>query len=331
MSAHTRIRQGARRPLFAIVGSLIALAGSDTALAQEWPTRTITAIVPFTAGSASDVIARIPLDQVSKQFGRPIVVENRGGAGGTLGATFVAKATPDGYTILASGGLAAAHALYPTRLYDTLRDFLPIIPLGVQPLVLVTAPSKGFKSLADLIAVAKARPGALNFASAGVGSAAHFAAERLRVSAGFEVQHIPFRGAPEVLTEVVAGRVDFAFPPLAPALPLIRDGKLVALAISASDRAPAIPEVPTTTESGLVDSAYPFWSGLFVPAKTPRDIAVKLHQETGKALRVPSVQERLAKLNVEPRPMSLEDFERFFRDDVDANVRLVKAAGIPAQ
>jgi tripartite-type tricarboxylate transporter receptor subunit TctC len=303
----------------------------EAGLAQAWPTRTITAIVPFGAGSASDVMPRVTLDQVSNQVGRPIVVENRPGAGGSIGANVVAKAAPDGYTMLASGALATAHALYPKLPYNTLLDFVPVVSLGQQPLVLVSAPSKGLKTLDDLIAAAKARPGSFNFASAGIGSASHFAAERLRITAGFEAQHIPFRGATEALAETVAGRVDFFFLPVAPALSLIKDGKLDALAISAMKRATALPQVPTTAEAGLQNSAYDFWVGIFLPAQTPRDIVVRLHQETNKALQVPSVQERLAVLGVEPMPMSLEGLDKYFRDDVEANVRLVKAANIVAQ
>jgi tripartite-type tricarboxylate transporter receptor subunit TctC len=304
------------------------VASPDMASAQAWPARTITAIVPFAAGSASDVIPRIVLDQVAKQVGRTIVVENRGGAGGILGSSMVARAAPDGHTILASGALATAHSLYPKLPYDTLRDFAPVIPLGQQPMVLVTAPSKGFKTLADLISAAKAMPGGLNYASAGIGSAAHFAAERLRISARFEVQHIPFRGATEGLTETLAGRVDFFFVPLAPALSLINDGKLLALAVSTPKRAVALPQVPTTTEAGYVGSSYEFWVGLFLPAKTPRDIVARLHSETAAALAIATVRERLAKIGVEPMPMSAEQFTTYFRDDVAAMSTLVKVANI---
>jgi len=332
MSVHKAVRQGAWLTLLATAGSLIALARSDAALAQAWPTRTITAIVPIAAGSAVDVMSRVALDQVSKQIGRPIVVENRPGAGGSLGANVVAKAAPDGYTMLAYGSpLAITHALYPKLPYNTLQDFMPVIPLGQQPLVLVTAPSKGFKTLGDLITAAKARPGKLNFASAGIGSGSHFAAERLRLSAGFEAQHIPFKGATEGLTETMTGRVDFFFLPLAPALSLIKDGKLVALAVSAAKRAAALPDVPTTAEGGIPNSSYNLWFGAFLPAKTPRDIVVRLHQETDKALHVRAVQERLATLGVEPMPMSLDQFDRYFRDDVEAHVRLAKAANIVAR
>ena len=331
MSIYKAVRQSAWLILLATASSLISLVGVEAGLAQAWPTRTITAIVPFGAGSASDVMPRVTLDQVSNQVGRPIVVENRPGAGGSIGANVVAKAAPDGYTMLASGALATAHGLYPKLPYNTLQDFVPVVSLGQQPLVLVSAPSKGLKTLDDLIAAAKARPGSFNFASAGIGSASHFAAERLRITAGFEAQHIPFRGATEALAETVAGRVDFFFLPIAPALSLITDGKLDALAISAMKRATALPQVPTTAEAGLQNSAYDFWVGIFLPAQTPRDIVVRLHQETNKALQVPSVQERLAVLGVEPMPMSLEGLDKYFRDDVEANVRLVKAANIVAQ
>ena len=315
----------------AVLASCTLIAFAAPAVAQTWPTRPITAVVPLAAGSASDVMGRVVLDQVSRQVGQPIVVENRPGAGGTIGANVVAKAPPDGNTILVYGALAISHALYSKLPYSTLDDFAPVVPIGQQPLVLVTAPAKGFKTLADLIAAAKARPGALNYASAGIGSASHFAAERLRVSAGIEAQHVTFRGANEALTEVVGGRVDFIYIPIAPALPLINDGKLVALAISAEKRAAELPDVPTSGEAGLANSAYPFWSGLFVPAKTPRDIIVRLHDETEKALQLAAVQERLAKLSVELMPMSLDQFEKFFRNDVAANVQLVKAAHIPTQ
>ena len=177
---------------------LIGLSGPDPGAAQEWPSKTINAVVPFTPGSGADVMARIVMEQAAKQLGRAIVIENRGGAGGTLGNNVVAKAAPDGYTILVTGALSSAHALFPNRPYDTLQDLAPVSPLGQQPLVLVTAPEKGFRTLGDLIATARSKAGTLNFGSAGIGSASHFAAEHLRINAGFAAQHVPFRGAPEV-------------------------------------------------------------------------------------------------------------------------------------
>ena len=259
-------------------------------------------------------------------------IENRPGAGGTIGANVVAKSPPDGYTILAYGALASAHALYTKLPYDTLHDFVPVIPLGQQPLVVITAPSKGYKTLADLIAAAKAKPGALNYSSAGIGSASHFGAERLRASAGFEAQHIAFRGAAEAVTEVVSGRADFSMQLGATSLSLIRDGQLAALAVSADKRTAILPEVPTTIEAGLKnDSVFPFYSALFLPAQTPRDIVEKLHDEVAKALQTPAVQQRFEQLGVEAMPMSLEQFQKFFADDVAAVTKLVRIAKIPQQ
>jgi len=310
----------------------ITAPASDRVSAQEWPARNVTVIVPLGAGSASDVMARVVMEQVGRQLGRTFVIENRPGAGGTIGANTVAKSAPDGYTILAYGALATAHALYSKLPYDTLKDFEPVVAFGQQPLVLVTSPSKGYKALGDLIAAGKAKPGTLNYSSAGVGSASHFAAERLRANAALDAQHIPFKGAAEAVTEVVAGRADFSVQLFATTISLLRAGSLVALAVSAQQRASIMPDVPTMIEAGLTaDAVYPFYSALFLPAKTPRDIVEKLHRETATALQTPAVRERFATLGVEPMPMTLEQFGRFFSNDVEATVALVKAAKIPTQ
>ena len=316
-----------------MAGALL-LVTSQAALAQAlptqiWPERMIQAIVPFAAGAANDIVGRIVLEQVSKQVNQPIVVENRPGAGGTLGVTAVAKSQPTGHTILVhSSSFSSAYSLYKNLPYDTLNDFTAVIALGKTPTVLVTAPAKGFKTAGDLIAAAKAKPGAMNFASAGLGSVSHLAAERFRLSAGIEAQHIPFRGPNEAFTEVMAGRIDFYFLPLAPALPLVKEGQLIALAVSTDTRATALPDVPTTTELGLKDSAYLFWTGIFVPAKTPRDIVGKLYDESRKAMQVPAVQERLAKVGTEPMPMTTDEFGAYFRDDVLATAKLMQQVGI---
>ena len=204
----------------------IATAGAvGQASAQDWPSRNISVIVPLGAGSASDIIARVVMEQVGKQLGQNIIVENRPGAGGTIGANMVAKAAPDGYTILIYGALASAHALYSKLSYDTLNDFVPVMSLGQQPLVIVGAPAKGYKTLGDLIAAGKANPGALNYSTAGVGSASHFGAERLRAAAGFEALHIPFKGAAEAVTDVIAGRSDFSVQLTSTTVPQIREGR----------------------------------------------------------------------------------------------------------
>jgi len=309
---------------------LLALAG--TAATQEWPSRNVTIVVPLGAGSASDIVARVVADQLGRQLNRTFVVENRSGAGGTTGAATVAKAEPDGHTMLAYGALSTAHALYSKLSYDTLNDFVPVIALGQQAQAVTTAPSKGYKTLAGLIAAGKANPGSLNYSSAGVGSASHFAAERLLAAGGFTAQHIPFKSSGESLREIVAGRVDFSIQSFATTVPLIQDRTLLALAVSAHKRSALVPNVPTTIEAGLpAESVYTFYTGLYLPAKTPPDIVEKLHSETAKALQSPEVQARLKPLGVEPLPMTLAEFGKFFRDEVNSTVALVKAAGIQQQ
>jgi tripartite-type tricarboxylate transporter receptor subunit TctC len=317
----------ALRALSAIAG-IILVAETAATGAENWHTRAIQVISPFTAGNANDTVARVVLDQVARQIGQPFVIENRPGGGGTIGPAMVAKADPDGYTILLhSSSLSAQVVLHTALPYDALRDFEPVVLFGIQPSVLVTAPSKGFKTVADLVAAAKARPGAMNFASAGIGSASHMAGERLRLAAGIDVQHIPFRGA-EGLAEVMAGRIDYYFIPIAPAAPLIADGKLTVLAVSTPRRAPSLPNVPTIAEAGYPAAEYLFWGGLSVPAKTSRDIVNKLHDETQKALNMPTVEDSLGKLGVQPQPMSVEELGKFVLDDMTATVKLAKDAHI---
>jgi tripartite-type tricarboxylate transporter receptor subunit TctC len=298
--------------------------------AEEWPSRPMTVIIPLGAGSASDVIARIAMEQVGRQLGQPVVVENRPGAGGTIGANAVAKAAADGYTILVHGGLSTAHALYAKLPYDTLTDFIPVASLGQQPLVVVTSRTKGYTSLADLISAGKAAPGSLTFTSAGVGSASHFGAEQLQAGAGFEALHIPFKGASDSVVEIVAGRSDFSVQLTATVLPLVRDDTLVPLAVSAHARIAGLPQVPTVVECGLAPgSIYSYYTGVYLPAGTPREVVDKLNREIAKALQTPSVQARLAQLGVEPMPGSSEEFAKFFRDDVSSTIARVENAKIP--
>jgi tripartite-type tricarboxylate transporter receptor subunit TctC len=299
------------------------------ALAQSWPTHTIRVIVPLTAGSATDVTPRTVFEQLSTQLGQSIVVENRVGAGGTIGATAVAKSDPDGYTFLVhSNAHTIAPAVHANLAYDVVKDFAAVIPLGVVPQVLVISPAKNIRTVQELVAQAKAKPGSINFASGGVGTPPHLTAERFRMSAGFEGQHIPFKGAPEALTEVLTGRVDFYFTPVLPALAFIRDGKLLPLAVSTTKRSAILPDVPTTLEAGFANSDFNFWIGMFAPAKTPREIVIRMHDETAKALQDPAVREKLTKLGVEPMPMSADDFNAQVAKEVANNETLAKAAGI---
>jgi len=299
--------------------------------APNWPLKPIHAIVPFTAGSATDIVARTVFEPLSREVGQSIIVENRPGAGGMLGAGMVAKADPDGYSFLVS---SSSHtiipALYSRVPYDTVQDFNGVIPLGSLPNVLVVAPSKGFHTLNDLVAAAKAKPGMMTYASAGVGSATHFAVERFRLSAGLEGVHVPFRGTPEAATEVMTGRVDFFFGPLASLLPLIRDGKLAALAVSTPKRAAALPNVPTTLEAGFANSDYTFWVAMFARAKTPGPILEKLHNLTQKILESPSLHDKLTELGVDPMDLEPEDLDTLVRTEIAINTPLVKAAHIQA-
>jgi len=318
-----------RALIAALLSAPLALA---PAAAQDWPAHNINVIVPLGAGSASDILARVVMEQVGRQVGQSAVVENRPGAGGAIGANMVAKAPPDGHTILVYGALASARALHEKLPYDSVNDLIPVASLGQQILVIISSPGKGYKTLAGLVAAAKAKPGALNYSSAGVGSASHMGAERLRASAGFEAQHIPFKGAAEAVTDVIAERSDFSVQLPSTTLPLLRDGKLVALAVSAQKRSGMFPDVPTTIEAGLPPSSvYPFYSGVYLPAHTPQPIVDRLAAEIAKALQTAEVKARLAKLGVDPMPMTQAEFAQFTKDDIAANVALVKAAKIPTQ
>jgi tripartite-type tricarboxylate transporter receptor subunit TctC len=284
-------------------------------------------VSPFPAGSASDTTARVVLDQLSQVLGQPMVVEGRAGAGGTLGFADVAKADPDGYTLVTSStSLATGMVLHKTLPYDPVRDFVPVAIFGSQPNVLVASQQSGFKTVADLVAAAKAKPGTLTFASAGIGSTSHMAGERFRLATGINVRHIPFREGG--LTEVMAGRIDFYFIPLAAAAAGLNSGKLTVLAVSTAKRSALLPGAHTVAEAGYPAAESSFWVGLSAPAKTPPDIVDKIHDATEKALRDPGVKDKLAKLGVEPELMSVDQFGKFFRDDLAATVQLAKDAHI---
>ncbi|HWP27838.1 MAG TPA: tripartite tricarboxylate transporter substrate-binding protein [Xanthobacteraceae bacterium] len=314
------------------LGALVALtvaAALSPATAQQWPTRTVTAISMFSAGNANDIVARIVLDQAFRQMNASWVLENRPGAGGTIGVNAVAKAEPDGYTLLLnSSTLSSQLVLHKSLPYDPVKDFAPISLFGIQPSVLVTTPAKGFKSVADIVNAAKAKPGALNFASAGIGAASHMAAEKFRLAAKIDVQHIPFRGPQEAFTQLLAGNIDYYYLPIAPALANIKAGKLVALAVSTPQRAPQLPDVPTIIEAGYPDATYLFWGGVVAPAKTPKAVIDRLHGEIQKALATPSVVENLAKQGVQPKPMSVQEFTKFCHDDIAATLQLAKAINL---
>jgi tripartite-type tricarboxylate transporter receptor subunit TctC len=285
--------------------------------------------VPGGAGSSTDIVHRLVLEQLSGQLEQPIVVENRVGAGGTIGTAVAAKSEPDGYTILAHGSaLTIAPALYTSLPFHPARDFVAVVPVGISPSVLVVSPAKGLNSVAELVAAAKARPGALNFSSVGVGSATHLSAERFVSSAGIEAMHVPFKGGAEAMLEVIAGRVEFFFGPVALVLPQIREGKLRALAVNGSSRSMVLPDVPTLREAGIREAEYPVWFGLFVPARTPADIVNRLRRETLIALQTPKVREKLAALGVDPMVMSPAEFTAHVESEIALNATLVQRAGL---
>jgi tripartite-type tricarboxylate transporter receptor subunit TctC len=314
------------------IAAFALCAAHAAAWAQGWPAKSVRIIVPFTPGSGTDIMARTVSEKLSAQLGQPVVVENRPGAGGTIGAGLVAKAEADGHTILVhSSSYTVTPSTYRDLPYDTLRDLTGVAPLGLLPNVLVIAPSKGIGSVRELVAAAKAKPGTMNAASIGIGSATHLNAERFRLGARIEVVNVPFKGTPEALTEVITGRVDYYFCPVNAVLPFLKDGKLRALAVGSTKRSLALPELPTTLEAGVPNSDYNFWVGMFAPAKTPREVVNRLYRETAKALRSVDVHEKMARLGAEPMDYDPERFNAYLREEIAANAALVKAAGIKTE
>jgi tripartite-type tricarboxylate transporter receptor subunit TctC len=312
-----------------ILGALLAVALAGNAHGQAWPTKqAIRLISPFPPGSAVDAVARPVFDNVSRQIGQSIVFESRAGAGGTIGMAAVAKAEPDGYTLLVN---SSVHTITPSTYsklpYDTVRDFAAIIPLAQFPNVLVVPPSR-FKTIQELVAAGKAKPGSLTYGSGGVGAATHLNAERFRLSAGFEAVHVPFKGAPEALREILGNRIDFYFAPILSAVPLIESNEVRGLAVSGLTRSDVLPDIPTTLEAGYPNSDYVFWIGLFAPAATPRDIVVRLHDAAAKALADKAVADNLRKLGAAPMTMTSAAFDAYVKAEIATIATVVKAAGI---
>jgi tripartite-type tricarboxylate transporter receptor subunit TctC len=320
-----------RCAFLAALSLVLAAQGAGSARAQaqpQWPTKPVRIAVPVTPGSAIDLVCRTVFDQVSQQVGQPFIIDNRAGGGGILAPAAVAKTDADGYTLLShSPSLTIFPATHETLPYDTERDFTGVVALVNTPFLLVVSPQK-YRTVGELVAAAKAKPGALNYASVGHGGAAHINAERFRLSAEIQVQEVPFRGVQEALTEVLAGRVDFFFTPALPSMPLIRDGRILPLAVSSGKRISSLPDLPTLAEAGFPNSDFPFWIGVFVPSKTPSEIRDKLYRETTKALQLKAVQDKLSALGGEPFDMTSAEFDAFFRVQIKQNRELVKAAGI---
>jgi tripartite-type tricarboxylate transporter receptor subunit TctC len=312
-------------------GALVALglALSFAAQAQNWPAQPIRAYIPFGAGSATDIIPRTVFDAMSKELGQTITVENKGGAGGTIGIGEVVRAKPDGYTILAnSSAQTIAPWIVPNFSYDVVKDLSGVLMIGQNANVLLVAPSKGWKTAKDLIAAAKAKPGTLNYGSAGVGTATHISAARFSLAAGIETTHVPYKGGAEALTDLLGGRIDFLFTPISTALPLIRDGRVMSLLVSTGTRASDLPDVPAPGDVGLPNAVTVVWYAVFMPAKTPRDIVEKFHEVGMKVLGTPEMQAKMKKLAVDPMPMTTAEMDKFVAADLANNGKLIKAVGI---
>ena len=315
------------RQLFRFILIFCCLAAGSHA--ETWPSRLIKATIPFGAGSATDVVPRLFFERLSVELGQPIVVENRPGAGGTLGTAMIARAEPDGYSVLAhSSALTIAPAIFTDLTFDARKDLAGVLMIGSSANVMIVPPMRPWKTVQEFIADAKAKPGSISFGSVGVGSAVHISAEKFRLAAGFEATHVPYRGGAEVIADIIGGRVDFYFCPLATALPLIQAGQVRALLVSSDKPVAELPDVPTPLEIGLKNADSAIWFGVFMPAKTPRDIVDKFHDAGAKLLAEPAMQASLKQLGVAPLPMSPAEIDDLVKRETAGNLELIKAAGI---
>jgi tripartite-type tricarboxylate transporter receptor subunit TctC len=310
------------------IALLLALLVPGLAVAQSYPSKTVRLISGVTPGSVTDTMARILAEKLPASLGQPVIVENRLGAGGIVGAASVAKAEPDGHQISVWASALTVSTLLNPGLDP--KELTPVATIATMPTVLVVSPQKGYKTLADLVAAGKAKPGSLVATTAGVGSATHMHLERFRFAAGIEVLTVHMKGAPEALGEVLAGRADFYFAPVFAVLKRVQDGSLVALGNASPKRSALMPDLPTTVELGYPNSDYNFWVGALISSKTPRPIVERLNREFNAAVQAPDVRDRLVKLGADPLTMSLPDFEAMINRELVENAALIKAAGIKA-
>lgn len=314
-----------------LTGLLLSLL-SACALAQSYPGKPVRVIISFTPASATDIVGRLVSARLAEYWGQPVVPENRAGAGGSIGSAVVAKAAPDGYTLLINSNAHSVNpAIYANLPYDTVKDFTDIVPLSMAPNVLVVNVDSQHKSLMDLVSLAKAKPGAINFGHAGVGSGTHLNTEKLIAAADIKVTQVPFKGTPEVVQAIFSGSVDCYWVPISAGISHVKNGKLRALAVSSSKRSPALPEVPTTGEAGVQGADAPLWFGVWGPAGMPAEVVRKINGDVRKALAEPAVKQRLANLGNDPMDMSPEEFARFVRSEINDYQRVVRAAGIKPQ
>ena len=310
----------------------LGLAAVSSASAQSYPSRPIRIVIGFTPGGQPDIYARLIAAKLTESLHQQVVVDNRPGAGGVIGTQLVADASPDGHTLLS---VSSAHAISPAvraKLpYDTLKDFAGITMTATATYLLVVPPALGIKTVQEFIALAKAKPGQLNFSSAGTGSGTHFAGEMLKQSANIDVVHVPYKGIPESLTDAVAGRVQFTMAPIASSVTLVKEGRLRALGVSSKQRSSIYPDIPTIAESGLPGFEWDSWGGLLAPAKTPRSIINKLNREVMRILLLPDVEQRLRALGAEPAPTTPAQLDKFIAEQVRVIAQLAKKAGIEPQ
>ena len=329
------MKQPLLRTLLMLTAAGVSAGASAPATAAEpaYPTKPIRMIVPFTPGSATDIIARIIGPKLAESLGRPIVMDNRPSAGGIVAFNIVAEATPDGHTLTTTGSnFAGSAALYAAKLpYDPVRDFAGITQIASTPLVLVVAPSLGAKSVKELIAIAKQKPGQLNFGSTGLGSGPHYGAALFNLTADINAVHVPYRGSPESLTDLMAGRVQYVLSPVLAASPLIKGGRLLALGVTTVQRAPALPEVPTIAEAGLAGFEYQGWYGLLAPGKTPRKIVNLLAREIGRIVDLPDIKERIASQGAIAKRSTPEEFDKLVHEEIKTRTRVWKAAGVKVE
>ena len=319
-------------PLALVALATCAAYGQPAGDAAEYPSRTIHIVVGFTPGGGPDITARYIAQKLADAWKQQVVVDNRPGAGGTIAAGAVARSVPDGTTLLSvSSAHAVAAAIYPKLPYDTFKDLAGITETASSSYVLVVSPSLGVRSVRELLAAAKAKPGQLNFSSAGVGSGTHFAGEMFKAMAGIDVVHVPFKGIPESLTETMTGRVQFFMAPIANSVNLVREGKLVGLAVSSARRDPLLPDLPTVAEAGVPGYESILWFGLLTSSGVPRPIVAKLNREIVRILGDHETRERFAPIGMTPRPMSPEAFDKLIRDDVAVFTRIARAANIRAE
>ena len=311
----------------------LALAWSASAAgADALGAKPFRMIVPFTAGSGSDLLGRLIAPRIGEAFGQQVVVDNRSGAGSTIGTALVAQATPDGHTLLVtSSGFAGSASIYPKLPYDPVKDFAGITQLISNPLVLVVAPNFGVKTMQELIALAKAKPGQITYASTGVGSGTHFGAELFRLAAKFEATHVPYKGVPEALTDTMTGRVNFYLPPVLTVVPLAKEGRVIALAVTSPQRSALLPDVPTPAEAGLPEFHYDGWYGMFAPGKTPRPVVARLSQEMQRILALPEIRDKIIAMGGTAKWTAPEAFDRMVRAEIQTRAKVFKSAGATVQ